>query len=297
MRVPVAPFLTAPLSSMRHDGWSVVTSGYSGALPAELASWDFQAALGVSAHVWIDRSSILDECHLGKASALRLVVLAHSDTTRIENAVALVRIPEVDVFDGHIECDLNSSELGGRLTLETILVTSSPAPRDLLAPAQPGSILWRTKSSVRLEGIGAQFPTDTSDFSISRPKDADAGWILEVDLGDLDALFMAAARLTLNSAVPVVKKMLQGSQDEEVKQLRRVLHWDVTRQMVIMALENQEVPHSEFDPEATSVGSVLRNLLSSIWPADSPVTVRNWWRTDPSRVEIRIQNRSGLFGE
>ena len=170
-------------------------------------------------------------------------------------------------------------------------------PEDLLAPAQPGSILWRAKSSVRLEGIGAQFPTDTSDFTITRPKDINAGWILEVDLSDLDALFMASARLTLNSAVPAVKRMIQGSPDEDVKQLRRVLHWDITRQMVMMALENEDVVHSDFDPEATSVGSVLRNLISTIWPVDSPVTVRNWWRTDPSRVEVRVQSRSGLFRE
>ena len=82
-------------------------------------------------------------------------------------------------------------------------------------------------------------------------------------MSDLDALFMASARLTLNSAVPAVKRMIQGSPDQDVRQLKRVLHWDITRQMVVMALENEDVVHSEFDPEATSIGSVLRNLIST----------------------------------
>jgi hypothetical protein len=295
MRVPVAPFRIAPDEYIRHGGWIAAYSSYTGPLPSEVDHWDYQAEFSVTAHIWLDRLSILEACRLDASSQLTLVVLVRSDTTRIERAVAVVRVPDVHMFDGQIECQLDSSELGGRLTLETLLTTTSPEPMDLLAPDQAGSILWRASSSTLLEGTGAQFPTDSSDFGISHPKDINAGWILEIDLSELDALFMASARLTLNSGIEAVKRMMEGSDDSEATRLRSVLRWDVMRQMVMLALSNDEIVHSDFDAEATSVAGVLRNVLSTVWPTDSPTTIRNWCRTDPSRIEARIQQRSGLF--
>jgi hypothetical protein len=296
MRVPVAPFLTPPLEAISHGGWQLIGVDGESALPPELTHWDYQTVLELAAPISVDRQLVTRSCDLDAESGLAMLITAHSDHTRSEMPVAQVDVPMQDMFDLAIQLSLPGERLGGRLTLRSMLVVTEPRPRSDLAPSKPGSIVWRTAHTTLLQGIGAQFPTDASDFNQSRRHDPKAGWALEVDTTDLDARFMAAARLTMNSGHPVIELLLQGSRKDEVAQLRRTLNWDVTRQLVLLALRFDEVIYAEFDPEATSVCGVLRNLLATVWPGDSPVTVRGWWETDPTRVELRLQSHCGLVG-
>jgi len=197
-------------------------------------------------------------------------------------------------FDLAIEFALEGSELGGRLTLETLLVVSDPKPLSNLAPSQPGSILWRTSSWTDLEGIGTQFPTDTLDFKAAG-LDADAGWQLKIDLSDPDARFMSAVRLTLNSGHPAIERLLSGAKDEGTDQLLRTLNWDVTRQMVEAAVRSEDVAWIDVDLEGTSVAVVLRNLLGRIWPLEAPGTLLQWLNDDPARIESHLQHYSRLL--
>ena len=91
--------------------------------------------------------------------------MARSSHTNAELLAARLDVPLSDTFDLAVELCLEGHELGGRLTLETLLVATSPKPLGPLAPQHPGSILWRRTHWSDLEGAGAQFPTDTIDFS------------------------------------------------------------------------------------------------------------------------------------
>lgn len=193
-----------------------------------------------------------------------------------------------------MELSLGGQELGGRLSLETLLVATDPRPLSPLAAGQPGSVLWRSTQNVHLQGVGAQFPTDTADFSVLYPDSASAAWALTVDTTDPDALFLSAVRLTLNIAQNSVQKLVAGRTDESTETLRRVLEWDVTRQLAAAALSFEEVLEADYDPDATTVSGVLRNHLSRIWPAESMDTLRFWWETDRRRIERQIQDHCGL---
>ena len=138
-------------------------------------------------------------------------------------------------FDLAVDIQLNGAALGGRLTLETLLVVTAPRPLDRLAPQHPGSIIWRDSSWTDLEGVGTQFPTDTLDFK-AVGLDPDAGWQFRIDLSDPEARFMSSARLTLNSGHAAIVRLLAGAKDEGTEQLLRTLNWDVTRQMVLRGL-------------------------------------------------------------
>lgn len=294
MKIPVAPFLTAPADAVRHGGWHLSTPEGDTPLPAELDHWDYQTTLDLSAAVYVDRNAVATACGLGIDSGLAVLVTAHSDFTRTEQRVCVLEIPQQHAFDLAVRVELAGDQLGGRLTLRTSLVVTNPRPVSELAPSHAGSIIWRAEQRTHLQGIGAQFPTDASDFTITRPSQADAGWELRVEMSDLDALFISAARLTLNSACLPVQKLLEGGLDDQTEQLRRTLRWDVTRQMVDLALGSEDVLTAEFDPDATSVGGVLRNVLARVWPQESPTTIRSWWKDDPSRVELQLQSHCGL---
>jgi hypothetical protein len=294
MRVPIVPFLRPSAAAVSHGGWFLTTVNGDTPLPAEITHWDYQTVLELAAPVSVDRETVTQGCDLEWDSGLAVLVTARSSHTNAEVLAQRLEVPARKAFDLAVEVSLEGSSLGGRLTLETLLVATDPKPKGPLAPQEPGSILWRTKHWTDLEGMGAQFPTDTGDFS-QTSWDGRAGWELRIDLSDPEARFMSAARLTLNSGNPAIARLLKGERDDRTDQLLRTLNWDITRQIVVRALETEEVIGHEVDAEAVSVVGVMRNLLAVIWPHESVITLKRWRESEPSRLEVRIQHHCGLL--
>ena len=293
MKKPIVPFLTPPDSVVSHGEWLLQSVDGDVPLPKEVPHWDYQTTLELAAPVSVDRGAVADACHLERESGLAVLVMAKSSHTNAEILAARLDLPMADTFDLAVELQLDGKELGGRLTLSTLLVVTEPKPLDRLAPQHPGSIVWRTSQWTDLEGVGTQFPTDTIDFTAAG-MNPDAGWQFRIDLSDPDARFMSAARLTLNSGHPAIVRLLAGAKDAGTEQLLRTLNWDITRQMVHAGLDSDDVAGLDIDLEATSVAGVLRNLLGRVWPTVSTATLRQWRRTDPSRIETHLQHNVKL---
>lgn len=293
MKRSIVPFLTPPDAAVSHGEWLLQSVEGDVPLPKEVPHWDYQTTLQLAAPVSVDRRAVTDACHLARESGLAVLVMAKSSHTNAEVLAARLDLPMADTFDLAVELLLDGTELGGRLTLSTLLVVTEPKPLDWLAPQHPGSIVWRTSHWTDLEGVGTQFPTDTIDFAAAG-LDPDAGWQFRIDLSDPDARFMSAVRLTMNSGHPAIVHLLAGAKDAGTEQLLRTLNWDITRQMVFAGLDSDDVVGLEFDPDATTVAGVLRNLLGRIWPTVSSATLRQWRRTDPSRIEIHLQHNVKL---
>ncbi|WP_323095741.1 hypothetical protein [Intrasporangium sp. YIM S08009] len=279
---------------MNHGEWLLGTPEGDVPLPKEVPHWDYQTVLELAAPVSVDRALVTDSCQLGRTSGLALLVMARSDRTNAELMASRLEVPHSDSFDLAVNLRIEGALLGGRLTLETLLVVTEPEPLSRLAPQHAGSILWRSRSWTDLEGVGTQFPTDTVDFR-TVGLDPNAGWQFKVDLSDPEARFMSAARLTLNSGHPAIMRLLSGSRDAGTEQLLRTLNWDVTRQMVQAGLACDDVAGLEIDPDDTTVAGVLRNLLGRLWQLESVATIRQWQQTDPRRIEVHIQHQARLL--
>jgi len=197
-------------------------------------------------------------------------------------------LPDLEHYDLALDLRLQGSWLGGRLTIETTIVALECEPLAKGAATSPGSILWTTRHDTVLEGHGGLFPTDVENFQSTRPDHADAPWVLAVQTDDLDALFAASVRLSLNTALPGVEKMLSRPDKDESIALARLLELDVTRQLVGIALSSEEVLARPIDPEATALGDVLRLLVSRVWPRASTTTLRGWRDSSPERIELDI---------
>lgn len=297
MKFPVSPFLVPAEDTVRHYGWDTNTAEPPTPLPNEMEHWDYQTEMSLTGSVLINVREMLQQCHMDPGSRLGVVVTAKSSKTNVEFPVAQTPINSDDECEVFLECLIPGAELGGRLTLETMIVALRPIPTDALAPKRAGSVLWRETHHTHLQGIGTQFPTDAEDFALTRPDIAKAGWKLTVDTTDLETMFMSAVRLTLNSGHPAIAKLLAGSKGSEARQIQRLIDIDVTRQLVAIALGCEEVREMEVDWKAVSVGGVLRNLLQQIWPTgEDPQTLRSWQLTDPSRIESHIQHVRGILG-
>jgi hypothetical protein len=296
VRKSFPPFLTPPDEYVIHGGWHLETAQGNSLLPSEMQHWDYQTVLRLSASVQILRSKVLEACDLETDTRLVLLVTAHSDHTRTERPVSCLDVPPEDTFDLAVRVDLPGAELGGVLTLQTSLVAAAPRPSSDLAPFESASVLWRTRHRTHLQGISAQFPTDAYDFTLTNPSYQHAGWELRLDTTDPDTRFMSAARLTLNTSHISIQELLSGADNDSTRQLERMLRWDVTRQMVLVGLSMDETRASDFDPEATSVAGVLRNVIAAVWPTMTPDEVHTRYRHDPSRIELDLQHHCKVLG-
>lgn len=294
MKIQVAPFLVPNHDSVVHRGWALDLSGATRPLPSQLTTWDYQTELSVAGSILVHRAMVMSQAGLAPESDLEVLVMVRSSTTKIERNVLKLDVPNRESYELPCTFVLSGSELGGKLTIETLLVARNPIAGSSLSPSRPGSVLWRDTHSTMVEGLGGQFPTDAEDFSTTRPRESKAAWVLRVDSYDMDALFMSAVRLTVNSGLPAMKKLLQGSTDPATVLLARVLDMDVTRQLVQLALKSEEVVAAEVDHESMVLSGVLRSLLAQLWPAVNPTTLRTWASDFPERIELQIQNARRL---
>lgn len=298
MKFDVAPFLLPHPSAIRHSGWEQQTSAGLIPLPLEMEHWDYQTQLALTAKITVDLEKVADDCGLGADSRFSLIVLARSSRTRVESKVSDVPVPVgKETREVTLTAIVPGTTSGGRLSVETLLVVTEAKPVTPLAPARPGSILWRDVQHSHLQGVGTQFPTDAEDFTLTRPEIAKAGWKLSIDTSDPEALFLTSVRLTLNTRHPAVAKLLAGSKDAETRQLQRMIDVDVTRQLVSAALASEDIVDLDVDWEAVSAGGVLRNLLQQLWPTgEDPQILRSWSVNDPTRIEAHLQHVRGLLG-
>lgn len=290
MKRAFPPFLTPHDSCVVHGGWHMETPQGDAPLPAEVQHWDYQTVLRLTASVQVQRSEILSSCQLDVTTALVLLVTAHSDHTRTERPVARLDVPREERFDLAVRVELPGAELGGALTLNTALIAASPKALSDLAPSECASILWSARHRTHLQGISAQFPTDACDFSLTQPSRSSAAWVFQLDVSDPESRFLSAARLTLNNGHEAMRDLLSGGDTDFTLQLERTLRLDVTRQMVLRGLALPEVRSAEFDPEATSVAGVLRNVIAAVWPSMTADEVRGRLVSDPASFELDLQH-------
>lgn len=293
MKIPIPPFIVPPLDVASHTGWALITSAGTQDLPVDLEHWDYQAVLEVVGGVSVNRRRLLDESQLAQSSGLELIMAIKSHHTSVQRTLVRQRVPAQDVYSLQIKASIAGHDLGGKLDITTYIVASDPVPTSALGATAPGSILWSAVHVCHLEGIGSQFPTDSEDFSITRPSHANAAWFLEIDDSDLQAVFMSSVRLVVNSGNPAMKRMLNGESTGETSTLRKYLDFDISRQLVNFALQNDEVIDMESDIHDVSLGGVLRNTLSRFWPNTAPDALRLQLKSNPGRIEFDIQHSRG----
>lgn len=293
MRTSAVPYPTAPSDAVRFVvPWQVRTP--SGALPLsdDFPGWDYQAVIDISARVEVDLDEVRTACHLGSGTRLQLVVSASSTSTKVRGLVAVVPVSTPSVS---LDATMQGHELGGKLVVDTLLVATNIERSDALSPRLAGSILWRSRKTSWLEGEGSRFPTEVADLGAAPFLTPGALWFVDVRLDDLDASALGSVRLVLNESHPAVARLLAGDSAPETTAMMSALQWDVARQLVLRALECDEFVERSDGFEEDTLGAMLLNVLSIHWPGESPRSLRQLSRTEPSRFERELQDRAGLF--
>jgi len=294
VKVAVAPFLLPPTDVAIHLGWEM-SSERPVALPRRIDAWDYQSQLRLRAKLVVETERLCGDSGLSGESELVVLVTAKSTSTKIERCVFRKVIPRGERAELLLDLDMKSDWLGGRLLIQTQIVAKRPLPLGNTAASVVGAILWSVRHETTLEGDGGLFPTDSENFRETRPLHSTVPWMLTVDTADLDALFAAAVRLSLNSSVPAVSNLLADGNTKESKRLAKILELDVTRQLASIAIRSGEIAARTVEPEGDALGDVLRLLVARIWPAESMATLSMWLVERPERIEADIQEFVGAF--
>lgn len=209
---------------------------------------------------------------------------------------------ETGLVDREIRAFVSGESLAREVALDTCLVLVDPGEdHGSLAPTLPGSVLWKDRTDIIIEGMGARFPVETTRFPSGKSA---AAWSLEVS-GALEQPFLGGIRLYLNSDNPAVKKLLSGSMDEEASRLfRSAMYHDAGRQLLAAALTNEEflstltaTPPGASPFAEDTVGHALWSGLT-VFFRDIPVTdLSRLMTTSPAEFETLVQHRLEIFRE
>ncbi len=291
MRTPVAPTYLLPDDDVVDA--SVWTDSGGVEIGESIDHWDPLTELSLNQTLTVDLDAVRAQCRLGSDSTFAVTASWRSpnrtrlggtgERVELGSLGGLVRIPVVLVVPG--------SESGGRLEVTTRLVLralgSNPSP---ISPRRLGAVLWTDTRRIALEGSAARFPMTAVDFkTLSRVPDR-AAWYVDWDPHDLDAPVLGGLRLLLNSTHPrIITAVRTGSDDPAAAIMRSVIECDVARHLIRAALDNERFVEAPDVFPDHSVGRMLSDLITMVWPGIPVGTLRTRTLQEPARVDSDIQ--------
>lgn len=291
-------FLRPPPDLVSNVSWGIRAGGKP--VPGPSAKWwDYATPIDVAFRCFVDLSALLDSVSLGslglgRGSVLHLVLKWHSTNTGLRGAGE----PQV-VEEGPAEAQLQlgGDSLGGVLLLEAaIILSSASGGHGQLAPTRPGSILWSKSKSLNLEGEGTRFPVQLVSFESAGLRGPNAAWCLRWDSTDYDQAAGACLRVLLNRDHPKAEAAAQEPDDRENAGTMQVLRWDIARQMIAGALDD-EAGFETLDWPEGSLGAALAARIRTVFPDLSLDECRALRRTGPEDFETSLQTTMGLFSK
>jgi hypothetical protein len=227
--------------------------------------------------------------------ALAVVWTATGSGLRASACRVPVKATESEFID--LEVRIAGADLGGLLVLETVVVLDDRmidgAP---VAARRAGSVLWRERCELRLQGDAPQFPLAVVDFGrTSFPNDA--GWHLQIS-SNLSAATMGAMLLLINERNSVAMSAFQNAAKPRAvdKVVLSAIYMDVARTMVEHALRSEEFSNtSEYDDD--TLGATLLALVDHLFPGSSIGDLRLRMESAPTHFASEIQAAVRVFGD
>ena len=292
-QVRSAPFLQPNAEHVKAAEWEQLQDGAWQHLRSVQSAWDYSTSLTIRRAFEVSEREIRHECQIGSHSGLGVTVCWHATGSNRRGA-----LPVAVVENGTctVSGTLPGEELGGHLHLTSqVVLTTSSGVTSRLAAQRPGSILWSDVVSVRLEGGGALFPVEIVDFAKAGISPASACWYLDWNPLDLSAATLGTLRLYINEGHEAVRNATANpNADATAVAIVSALRYDVLRQMIEGALDNEDFDTSTKYPDGT-LGSSLRAAVQLAFGGDSAGAIRTVRQNARSEFETSIQAAAGLF--
>ncbi|MEV5963762.1 hypothetical protein AB0L70_18480 [Kribbella sp. NPDC051952] len=277
--------------------WVLVMGEEQVSLPDKLPDWDYQTNLTLRRVIEIDAKSLRVGAGLPPSAPLALAVVWTASGSGLKAPGYRVTLSGQDEEVCEIEVGIPGSEVGGRLTLETVAVldahNGSPDPA---APGRAGSVLWRDRHEIQLQGDAPQFPISVIDFGkTSFPNDA--AWHVQIS-GNLYSATMGGMILLVNERNSTMVRAFQNAARPRTvdKAVLSAVYCDVARTMAEHGLRSDELTEGTPYPEGT-LGATVISLLDRLFPGISLVELRLRMEQSPAHFASELRAAVRLFEE
>ena len=276
--------MTIPEELIDYSPWrvSLSTGGEEQENPVFLENWDNSTDLRVSRSLRLRHEQVMKALGLAEGdAAIDLVVFSGAGSGKLPVEKQLVFrehfLPGTE--DREIDLVVDGTRLADALHLETVLVLSqSPAGETSpLSPSRGGSILWRDRIRIRLEGDISRFPITEADLSaVLGHAWRDARWYLHVNWEDLHADFDTAVRLYVNSRC---QEFARRFRDADAETLQLVMA-DMMVQVVREYLVREEMrTHDDTQGVPVTLGAVAVHWIEQAFGSEA--SARTMLGADP----------------
>ena len=285
-------FLRVPGEVVKEPTWTIRVGG---TLVDDKAAkgWDYATPVDVVFRCEATLSELHRSVQLAPGSEVALILRWHATGTGLRGTGEPRRIEG----GSHEVClHLDGDSLGGTLVLNAVLILLAPASGDSgpLAPTRPGSVLWSEPKKVILEGDGLRFPVELISFEGAGLRGPNAGWCLRWDSQDYDQAAGACLRLQFNRDHEGAAAAATNPQDPRNAAFMQALRWDIARQMILAALDD-ETHFDSLDWPERSLGAALVARIGTVFPGLSLDECRSLRRSNPEDFETSLQSAMGLF--
>jgi len=291
MRAVSRGYLSLTDADVRIDPWNIsLGDAPSQSSPDELRDWSYYQSIKVKVSVVADLEALFAKLKLGDGASLGALVVWTSPGTSLRGASSVF---PAGTSETSVEFELDGGLLRGDLRLECqmVLTQSSHYVVSALAPSEPGSIVWSTGYSLRLEGTGARMPVLAVPFSNHLGDGGNHGlWWLQVDSVDLYAPADSALWMWLNDENPIIQNLLSHPESDGALAVQALLKLDFYRQLVELGLRDTDFVLEDEYPTAT-LGAVIADPIRLL--GQNLSELRSMFVNDPSRLEAEIQARLG----
>ncbi len=284
------PFLTLPGAMVAATPWSNVDQhGTLVAMGDHLAGWDYAVDLTVRRTVSLSEAFRHDVLGVGSEDLdLSLIVRIGTGSGSMPRRLATLfkaRLePDRPVS---IDCAISGRRLSQRLLLETtILLGAEPQPIKRFAPTAVGSILWRDRIDVALEGQGPRFPMETVSFleRFAGRAEQSSPWLLHWLPGQLHRDFGGAVRLYLNHDHATFMERFTAADPLTLQ----VTLADVITQVLSYSIVQDDLEDQLMDCEATSLAGHISAWLRLAFPGLDLANVRKLHDYERGRFNAAI---------
>ncbi|MFF4741621.1 hypothetical protein [Streptomyces sp. NPDC001268] len=296
MSVQVWPY-RRPVGRVHAEQWrSGDTTGEPA--PTALNAWDYSTVIALGRLIEIDLAELREDCGLAPDAPLRLCVRYWPSTSLLRRSAFVQNLPtHRNRTSCEVQISADSTQLGGFLTVETLIELAADLPSDRpFVATRAGSILWSDQIRIHLEGGAGLLPVAPVSFSEAGLPPGSA-WYVSMDGGDWQQAAMGSLLVLLNEDNPAVKEAMESTQGELSGMLWSILEADIVTDLVGRALDDEafvdETPSDDPDGDLTMAGLVralVRTYLAR--PGESAEQaikrLRDERRRDPSRFRAHV---------
>ncbi|WP_236245045.1 hypothetical protein [Streptomyces sp. CC210A] len=277
------------------EPWRLAADEGETEMPEALPHWDYRTDLRLRRTVRVDLDRVRSESGLPDKTVLMLSVVWTATGSSLSGPAQHRRLSGSGSTSTEIDFRLPGTDLGGLVLLDTALVLAER--RDDARPSTPrraGSVLWRDRESLRLQGDAPQFPMAVIDFArTSFPNGA--AWHLQIS-GSLESATMGSILLLVNEQNTVTATSFENA--HRPRPVDRIVlsavYADVARLMIEHALDNEEFGEYAAFPDG-SLGATLSSLLDRLFPGQTITDLRLRRRQSPALFASDLQAAVKIF--